>query len=803
MRYNFYDMGKKHAILPAIFIVSLSGLSFEIVLTRIFAISLWYHFAFMVISIAMLGIGASGTLLSVYPRLKDSRLIPLYCAAFSVAIPAGYLGINNIPFDPVKLSWDRSQLLYISLYYLFLSLPFFFCGLIISTTFSTLERPPAHIYGADLTGAGTGSLLTIWLLSVGGPERIVFAISAVASLSLFLSGGRKSRVGALIFIFVNAIVIYFQPSFVNLNISSYKPLESALKFPQAEELKTFYSPYSRVDIFRSPAVRFAPGLSFKYSGNIPEQTGISIDAGDIYAVTRGGNRDTLDFIPYLPSSLPYQISDTGKALILEPKGGLPSLTARYYGWTDYKVDSNPLVIRAIREYLGDFSSGIYDSRTWTGIGRSWLASADENFDLIDITLTGSIPAGSSGFSEDYRFTVEAFEKYLSHLTPTGLISVNLYILPPPRAEFRLISTLAAAFDAMGIGDFGSHVAAIRSWGTVTIIVKKTPLSQEDIGNLKTFAADRRFDLIYYPGVREDETNVYVKMPSDEYYKAFTSLIFPDARKGFIDRYLFDIAPVHDENPFFHFYLKLRNIKKIYTMMGEKWQYFVEEGYMLPLIFVQVISLGLVLVVFPALRRKKSADKSSAGNLFFTLSYFALLGIGFMFTEISFIQKMILPLENPPFAMSAVLSSLLFSSGAGSLLSRRFSLLRKSPVLLVISILIVTYSLLLPAVIPLLFPYSLKTKLVAVFIMLLPAGLLIGIPFPLGITLLGESRPALIPWAWAVNGCFSVIAPILAVILALSVGFRAVLAAGAGMYMLAFFSLKSLRHPVLRQSGKLD
>src|SRR5512139_2841953 len=197
-------MGKKHAILPAIFIVSLSGLSFEIVLTRIFAISLWYHFAFMVISIAMLGIGASGTLLSVYPRLKDSRLIPLYCAAFSVAIPAGYLGINNIPFDPVKLSWDRSQLLYISLYYLFLSLPFFFCGLIISTTFSALERPPAHIYGADLTGAGMGSLLTIWLLSVGGPERIVFAISAVASLSLFLSGGRKSRVGALIFIFVNA-----------------------------------------------------------------------------------------------------------------------------------------------------------------------------------------------------------------------------------------------------------------------------------------------------------------------------------------------------------------------------------------------------------------------------------------------------------------------------------------------------------------------------------------------------------------------------------------------------------------------
>jgi hypothetical protein len=167
-------------------------------------------------------------------------------------------------------------------------------------------------------------------------------------------------------------------------------------------------------------------------------------------------------------------------------------------------------------------------------------------------------------------------------------------------------------------------------------------------------------------------------------------------------------------------------------------------------------------------------------------------MGFMFIEISLIQKMILPLENPPFAMSAVLSSLLFSSGAGSLLSRRFSLLRKSPVLLVISFMILTYSLLLPGVIPLFFSYPLKTKLFAVFVALLPAGLLLGIPFPLGISLLGERRPALIPWAWAVNGCFSVIAPVLAVILALSVGFKAVLAAGAGMYLLAFLSLRALK-----------
>jgi hypothetical protein len=793
VRYNFYTMGKKLAILPAIFVASLSSLSYEIVLTRIFAISLWYHFAFMVISIAMLGIGASGTLLSVCPRLKDRRLIPFYCAAFSVAIPASYLAINNVPFDPVRLSWDRSQLFYIGLYYLFLSLPFFFCGLIVSTAFSTLDLPPAHIYGADLMGAGTGSLLTLWLLSRGGPERIVFVIAAAASISLFFCGGRKSRIIALMLISINVGLLHFQPSFINLNISPYKPLASALKFPGAEELKTFYSPFSRVDIFRSPAVRFAPGLSFKYSGSIPEQTGISVDAGEIYAVTKGGDKNALDFITYLPSSLPFEMSHRGKVLILDPKGGLSSLAAGYYGSEEvYKIDSNPLVIRAIREYLGGFSSGIYDTRTWTGLGRSWLVSTDENFDLIDIPMTGAIPAGSSGFSEDYRFTVEAFEKYLLHLTPAGLISINLFMLPPPRSELRLLSTLAAAFEGIGIGDFGSRIAAIRSWGTVTIIAKRSPLSARDIENIKNFARNRRFDLIYCPGVSEEETNIYVKMPSDEYYKAFISLISPDTRQRFIGRYLFDIGPVHDENPFFHYYLKLRNSKEIYKLMGEKWQYFIEEGYLLPVIFVQVTLLGLLLVVVPALRQNNPADKSSAGNLFFTLSYFALLGMGFMCTEISLIQKMILPLENPPLAMSAVLSSLLFSSGAGSLLSRRFSLLRKSPVLLVISFLILIYSLLLPGVIPLFFSYSLEIKLFAVFVVLLPAGLLLGIPFPLGISLLGERRPALIPWAWAVNGCFSVIAPVLAVILALSVGFKAVLAAGAGMYLLAFLSLRALK-----------
>ena len=177
-------MEKSRSILPLIFFVSLSSLAYEITLMRIFSISLWYHFAFMVISIAMLGIAASGTLLSVYPKLKDPSHIQSYILLFCISVPASYLLMNIVPFDPARLSWDRSQVLYLSLYYLILSFPFFSFGLVISSALSTMTKATGHIYGADLTGAGTGSLLTLWLLSTGGPEQIVFYISALSAMVL-------------------------------------------------------------------------------------------------------------------------------------------------------------------------------------------------------------------------------------------------------------------------------------------------------------------------------------------------------------------------------------------------------------------------------------------------------------------------------------------------------------------------------------------------------------------------------------------------------------------------------------------
>jgi hypothetical protein len=787
---------KNRVVLPLIFFASLASLSYEITLMRVFSISLWYHFAFMVISIAMLGIAASGTFLSVFPDLKDIRKLPAYALLLAAAIPASYLLANAIPFDPARLSWDRMQLLLISLYYVILSVPFFCFGLIVSTAYCAISREANAVYASDLVGAGAGSLAVFWLLSLGGPEKSVFIISSLLATGLLSLGDRKVRVLALLFLAANMTLLFINPQFIRPRISPYKPLALAMKFPGAEHLGTYYSPYARVDLFKSPAARFAPGLSFKYLDPLPEQTGLAVDASEIYATTDEQDKDRLTFIRYLPSSLAYHLARKDDVLIIEPRAGLAVLTARQFGAKNiYNVDSNPLVIQAVSEYGREQGSKIYEENTWTGLGRTWLGQRGEQFDVIDLSLMGSFPSASFGFAEDYRFTVEAFTEYLSHLKYDGFLSLNLYIIPPPRTELRLLATLVQAAGDMEVKDIARHIAVIRSWDTLTVLVKRSALTAEDIRRIKDFAREMRFDLVYYPGIRPEESNIFIKMQGNDYAEAFKRLLDPGARTQFIDDYLFDIRPVSDERPFFHYYLKLKNIRAIYRLIGEKWQYFFEEGYLLPLIFVQVLIISVVLVLLPLARKKSKEEnflrkaaklaKKRRNDTLLPLTYFALLGLAFLFVEVAFIQKMALALENPAYAAGAVITSVLISSGLGSLVSKRVGALRTPRTILILAGIILAYSAALPAIIVAISRFPLSTRIIVTVLSVMPAGVLMGIPFPLGITTLGRTTPSLIPWAWAVNGCFSVLSPVLATMLALTAGFNVVLMAGAGMYLCAY------------------
>jgi hypothetical protein len=785
------------AFLTLIFSASLASLAFEIALLRVFSISLWYHFAFMVISIAMLGIAASGTVLAVFPGMKDIRRVPLYGFMLAISIPLSYLLANAVPFDPARLSWDRFQLLTISIYYLILCVPFFCFGLIVSTAYAALSEKANAIYAADLIGAGAGALAILWFLSLGGPEMSVFMVSTLLASALPSRADQKIRTAALLLIAVDLAVLFMHPQCIRPRISPYKPFALAMQYPGAERLGTVYSPYARVDLFTSPAVRFAPGLSFTYLGSLPNQTGLAVDAADLHAITDETDIGKLAFLGALPSSLAYRLGRHQEVLILEPRAGLAVLTARRFGArTVIAVDSNPLVVRAVRAFSRAHGSPLYEENTWTGMGRTWLAATAVKFDVIDLSLMGPAPSVPFGFAEDFRFTVEAFEQYLGHLKNDGFLSLNLYIIPPPRTELRLLATLARAAEASGMRDISRQVAAIRSWDTLTMLVKRSPLTPEDIRRIKAFTQEKRFDLVYYPGIKPAESNIHIKMQNNDYAGSFHLLMNKETRDRFMDDYLFDIRPVTDERPFFHYYLKAENLRAIYTVMGRKWQYFIEEGYLLPVLFVQVLILSTVLILLPLVTRKRNGTVRAGPHPLRALSYFALLGSGYMFVELAFIQKMVLGLENPSYAASAVIASILISSGIGSLLCLRVARLKNPFVLLTLAGVAVVYGLLLPWAMAAASHHPLPVKIIVSFILLMPAGILMGIPFPLGISLLHADAPRLIPWAWAVNGCFSVLAPILAVLLALSAGYQSVLFIGATMYFIAFGLIRRGLKPVV-------
>jgi hypothetical protein len=732
----------------------------------------------MVISIGMLGIGLSGTLQSLYPGLKKPSRLGPYALLLGVSIQAGYVLANLIPFDPHRLSWDRLQLFYIMLYYILLSAPFFFFGLVMSTSFSASSGKSGLLYGSDLLGAGAGAIFSLIIIGIAGPERAVFLISLAALSAAFIF---SARLTALMAASAAVLLIVLNPAFIQIRMSPYKELELALKYPGAEHIRTYQSGFTRLDFFKSPIARFAPGLSLNYLEELPPQLGLSIDGTGITAVTNAGGA-AMEFLRHLPSALPYEIKKRTSSLVIDPRGGLPVLLAKEYGVESIKsIESNPLVAEAIRKDFSGFSGSIYAKDSYTGLARSILMKTQWKSDVIDISLTGAVPSGPFGMSEDYRFTVEAFGEYLSHLEPDGVLSISLYILPPPRTELRLLSSAIKAIEQAGMEDSWKRMAAIRSWGTICMLIKPLPFTPEEIARIKEFSRQNGFDLVYYPGIRTEETNIHVRMLDDTYHSAFTSIINPATREEFLDDYMFNVRAVHDDRPFFHYFLRLKNILETHELAGGKWQYFIEEGYLLPFVLTQALALSLLLLVLPALPAKGKRTRPRA-----VLLYFALLGLGFMFIEIPLIQKMILPLENPYYAVAGVLASVLISSGLGSLLSQR---IMARHIVLALALLVIPYGLLINTVAQSLLPFPMPLRFVLVFLLIMPVGVLMGMPFPLGMRLLGEKAPGLIPWAWAVNGCFSVLAPLLATMLAMSSGFRGVFLLGAAMYAMAFAVIK--------------
>ncbi|MFQ6124592.1 MAG: hypothetical protein ACE5R6_08320 [Candidatus Heimdallarchaeota archaeon] len=788
-----------------IFLLSAATLMLQVAFTRVLSVALWYHFVFMVVSIALFGYGASGTFLSSFPQLLKQdldQLLTLTAALFSVASFGSYIISNQIPFDPARLAWDRMQIGYIMIYYLLLAIPFFLSGLCVALAVSKAGKVINKLYFSNLIGSGLGSFLVLFLFSpLTGPGVMVFT-SLLAGVSAFFFSmqlQKSHRCINALWLLILLLVLPFAQVLFPIHISPYKSLKIAQRYPNAELLDTQWNAFSRVDVIQSGYVRYAPGISLQYQQPLPDQIGVTVDGDTMTAITRyDGNLSTLLFTAYLPSVLPYYLHDTPYTLVLGAGGGLSVLSALYHNASSIvAVEVNPLIVDLMQHKYKEFAGNIYGIgrvKVVVSEGRSFIRASTDTFDIIELSMTDNAAASSTGIhalSENYLHTKEAFIDYFTHLSPRGMFTVTRWLLPPPREDIRLVSLAVDALESLEIKDPENYIAVIRTWGTLTLLIKKNRLDTTDNAAIREFCRKRSFDIVYLPGISPQEVNRYNQFPEPIYYMMVQEILFAEDRDQFYERYLFDITPVSDERPFFFHFFKWNRLYETYKFMGRRWQPLIEGGFLVPLVFVQALALSMVFILLP-LRKVQRHDV--VGHKRF-ITYFFCLGLGYMFIEITLIQRFILFLGHPTYAVSTVLFSLLLSSGGGSYFSGRVKLVDRRGLrflLLGISTLSLLYIFLSPVFLTFL-GLSLATKLLVSFLLIVPLGFVLGMPFPLGIRLLSDSRHVLIPWAWAANGCASVLGSILPVIIALSLGFSTVFVLASLTYLIAYLFL-SYKHP---------
>ena len=787
---------------PALVIVSASGIAYELVFMRVFAIAQWYHFAYMIISVAMLGFGAAGTFISLFSSWVRSRAATVFRWSIwltGAAIPACYMGSQLVPFETYQIVTDHSQWVYLFLLYGILTIPFFLVSVCITTAFMLRPRQIGKVYFLNMCGSGLGALSITLCMYLAAPHQLVGVIG-LASLSGFLlsavkSGMSKTAVAAGSGLIVLLVIV---SSVQSPRVSQYKGMSYALDLPDAEMVARAHSPVSELTAVKSRYLRETPGQISNYPmdelGRLPEQIGLYFDAGAGSIINKfNGDFSTVAYLDYVTAALPYQMLEEPKTFVIGSGGGTDVLMAlRNKAPQVVAAEIDPNVFPMVDKQFGDFSGYLYsrdDVRPVVADGRGWLeGDAPAAFDLIQIALIDSFNSSSAGvhaLSESYLYTTEALATYYRRLSRKGMISITRWLKTPPRDAVKMFATLVEGAERAGIENPARHIFWIRSWNTATMVLSKKPLTEAQIKRGKDFARERNFDLCYYPGISEAEANRYTILRQPVYYDAAQSILFGNRRQFYAD-FLYHIRPATDDRPYFFRFFKWESIPRLVRGMGQQWIPFVEWGYLALIATVlQGVLASFLLILLPVIVFSGRTAGETRGKRLPVVVYFGLLGLGFMFLEIAFIQKLMLFLHYPVYAVAVVLTSFLFFSGLGSLAAdkaqQRDRVIHPLAVivLVVIGVLLVFGSRIM-------FNFGMgwpdAARIIFGLFLLAPLAFLMGIPFPLGLQRVSNDVPRLIPWAWAVNGCLSVTGATLATLTAVHLGFRLLVFLAALCYL---------------------
>ena len=793
--------------LMAVGLLSAAVLAYEILLMRLFAIVHWHHFAFMIISVALLGYGASGTFLSLLPAMSLERLRFLFLTGtvgFSLTSVFCFAGAQQMPFNALEIFWDPRQWFYLAGVYGLLWIPFFLAATGIGAVLRFYERLIPRIYAADLTGAGIGAGLAagvFFYLPTAAALLIVSSVGAAAALAAGWRWRMLYRRRMILVVLVLAVLTGLAAMrWGRIAINPYKPLAQILRIPATRQIHEGHHPMGWFSAVESPGVplRHAPGLSLASDAPIPDQVGLFVDAAGMKVVDRyAGHPGSMTYLQQSTLSLGFYLRPrAGRVLIAGAGGGQDVLRAVAHGARQIDaIDPHPHFARILEGPLLDFSGWSFLEnrvRYQTTTLRAFLKPPARGYDVIQLPLAGGGGSDAAAFGEDTLLTVEGLGQVWPHLSAHGLLVMPLWIRLPPRSSLKAFVLALQVLENHGVPRPSEHLAVIRDGLTAVILVGRSPLHRVEREGVRRFCRRWGFDLVYLADLRPGEANRR-NVLARAFFAEGTRRLAGEEREDFVSRYKFDLRAPTDDRPFFGQFFRWRSLSEIVSLRAAggiglmDWGYPVLLGTLLQAAFFSLMLIGVPLWWL----RRSSQEKTGAKARRITLCYFGVIGVGFIFMEMGFLNRLTVFLHHPLLAVTLTLSGFLLGAGAGSLgasmaVKRGWSalqLLRRS----LATVAVLGFITLGSA--PLLFQRFITAapvlKILLALALILPLALAMGTAFPLGMTVLTGGRPRLVSWAWGINGCATVIGAIAAPLLAIHGGYALILGVSLLLYLSGF------------------
>lgn len=784
-----------------LFTVALATLMYEILLTRIFSVTMWYHYAFVAISIAMFGLAFGSTVVYVFSNYfreeaAQARL-SLFALFFGVSIPASFIAYLTIPVSPSLEFEALRQLFILAAAYLVMAVPFILGGIVISLALTKFPKHISTLYAADLIGAAAGCVALLFVLhQTTGPTAVIL-ISAIAVFSALLFSNKDQLMIRAVSVFGALVLLGF--GFWNGYLAGYGMAPLTLRYVKGSvETGTLYekwNSYSRITVWGNEHEETRP-FGWGLSERLPEwyrarQLWLFIDSVAGTPLTKfDGDTEQLGFLKYDIVNLVHYLRDNARVMVVGVGGGRDVLSALVFGQKEViGVEVNKAIVDAITQKYGDFTGHIerYSNvEIVNDEARSYISRGSEKFDIIQISLIDTWAATAAGafvLTENSLYTTEAWHTFLDHLHKKGILTVSRwYFRDRPGEIYRLTALAAAALRDLGVENPREHIMIVRKMsvepevqgpdGVGTILVSKKAFSAEDVARVKYRSEELGFEIVLTPDESLDET--------------FSALSGREAPTALFAAYPINIAPPTDDSPFFFHMLRLKDFANPAQWELGKTSFNMKAVATLLMLLVITVVFALLFIILPLVPALRSTVVKTTLPL---VVYFAVIGLGFMLVEISLLQRLIIYLGHPVYSLSVVLFSILLAGGVGSYLTKALdgdSVFRHGTKILVVLVAVVgVLGIATPGILTAFDAAALSARVLISVGIVSVMGVVMGTAFPVGMKAASALSQDLTPFLWGVNGATSVVASVLAVVIAITAGISVSFLTGIAAYALAF------------------